>query len=162
MATTVTAELATALAMTGRSVAVIEADLRAPELLRAWRIDGDAPAAASGWPSEAVTVTGLDRLTVYPGQVVDNPLEVLGSDRVQTLLKDVRAEVDFVLVLVPPLLSAVDGLAVHLVDGVVLVEPTRPAADDLPLVAEAVGHTGGVLLGTIVVGSRGSTNGRFA
>jgi len=162
----VTVELALALADMGRSVSLVEADLRSPGLLERLPVtegfsteplsgpDG-LPAGPSRWPvGQVYGIAGQERMVLYPGQPDPAAVETLTRPEVEQFLKGVSSRTDFVLVLAPPLLQAVDGLElVHLLDGVLLtVGGGQVAASDLELTRDAVRGAGGRLIGAVTVG----------
>ena len=135
--TTVTANLAIAIARSGASAVVLEADLRRPRLGAAFGMDG-GPGLTSVLvgatrvedallevtpPSEngGADVTG--RIALVPsGPLPPNPSELLSSLQMRELLDELPHQFDYVLVDSPPLLPVADALEVaRMVDGVVLV-----------------------------------------
>jgi capsular exopolysaccharide synthesis family protein len=135
--TTVAVELAHAIALTGRSVALVEFDLRRPTLAQRFGLD----------PSEGVTsvLTGqeelqealvrplhdLQNLAVLPaGQLPPNPSELLGAPNVAELLEELAHSEGTVIVDAPPLNPVADAQVLL----------NNPAIDGTIIVARA-GHT---------------------
>ena len=109
--------LALALAQSKKTL-LIEADLRAPSVVRHLRLDATKPGLTSLLAGEATFVECLQRvggssLYVLPsGPTLANPLELLSSERFKQLLARVAAACEIVIIDSPP---------VHLVsDSVVL------------------------------------------
>lgn len=72
---------------------------------------------------EALFNLEIDNLSfMAAGAVPHNPAELLSSENMQTLLKDVGSQFDFVLIDTPPIISVTDsGIVGAMVDGVVMV-----------------------------------------
>lgn len=119
---TVCAHLALSLARAGRTVLLIDADLRRPALHTLLAVpagDGLARQLAGG-VVEPVTVQQLAVLTA--GEPPDNPAELLLSPRLAALIADARTHYDAVVIDTPPLGVVTDALVVgELADAMVLV-----------------------------------------
>jgi capsular exopolysaccharide synthesis family protein len=131
--TTLVANLAVAIAETGKKVLVLSCDFRRPaihQLLEVPNLKGLAdvlrePASGSVLDG-CVLTTRYQGVSVAPsGTSFDRPGEVLGSDAMPLALREARARADIVLVDTAPILAASD--AAHLV----------PGADVVVLVARA-------------------------
>jgi succinoglycan biosynthesis transport protein ExoP len=167
----VAVDLSLALVEMGRTVALLEADFRAPTLAgtlpfvpeQEARIQvslfegaaGPAPlAVAQHWPEVrpmSVHVDGPGRLHLYPGVVEERPLEALNRPAVHSFVTGLRDEYDFVVVVVPGLLSFVDGLElIHLLDGALLVSDARDVSGpDLEAASAYITRVGGRLVGAV-------------
>ena len=126
--------LAYTLAETGKKVLLIEGDMRLPTM--AGRL-GLQP--SPGLSNLIVGMSGIrDVLQVYKvqeegkntvsfhvlvsGAIPPNPSELLGSKRMSTFLKSLRAAYDYVILDLPPVTVVTDAvLASKLVDGMVVV-----------------------------------------
>lgn len=124
--TTVAVNLALALAEAGRSVTLVEGDLRRPRVTRYLGMVGGAGLtnilAGSAELEDVLQPYGDGELKVIAaGPTPPNPSELLASGNMFRLVDDLRSRNDFVLIDAPPLLPVADatGLAV-IVDGVVL------------------------------------------
>jgi capsular exopolysaccharide synthesis family protein len=165
---TLVANLAVAIAQSGRKVILVDADLRRPRLHRVFGlsvrkglaqvIEGDVELA------EAVRPTVVPNLSVLPcGIRPPNPGELLTLPRFADLLEELRDSYDFVLLDTPPLLAVSDPCIVApRVDGVLLTlrvsRNGRPSAErgrDL-LAAQRVQVFGVVVNG---VGKQGAMSG---
>lgn len=155
-ATATAVELATALAGGNRTVAVVEADLRQPSLLSALNVDRSALVeSANGWPWQPVSSTGLDGVTLYPADVVTDPRAVLSGERVTAFLRELREQYNHVVVLAPPVLTAIDGLEVlRSVDGVVVAVAQGADPEDVIQASDTVLLGGGTVLGAVEVVAR--------
>jgi capsular exopolysaccharide synthesis family protein len=124
--TTVAVNLALTLAEAGRSVTLIEGDLRRPRATRYLGMVGGAGLtnilAGTAEVADVLQRYGDGELKVIAaGPTPPNPSELLASSHMFKLIDDLRGQNDFVLIDAPPLLPVADasGLAV-IVDGVVL------------------------------------------
>ena len=124
--TTVAVNLALTLAEAGRSVILVEGDLRRPRVTRYLGMVGGAGLtnilAGSAEVEEVLQPYGDGDLQVIAaGPTPPNPSELLASSQMFKLIDELRGKNDFVLIDAPPLLPVADasGLAV-IVDGVVL------------------------------------------
>lgn len=125
--TTMAANLALAMAQSGKSVLLVDADLRRPTVHQLFGVSQeigladiltgeiDSPNAV-----RETIVPGLSLLT--SGATPENPAELLASSRLDELLGRLGKEFDFVLVDTPPLLAVSDAsIVARRMDGVVLV-----------------------------------------
>jgi capsular exopolysaccharide synthesis family protein len=118
--------LAVALAQAGRSVLLVDANLRAPRIhdLFHWPPTpgvSDVLAGRSA-PDDAVLKTSVANLSVLPGgAVAANSAELLAQPEFSRLLDQLREDFDLVLVDSPPLLEVSDAAEISLLsDGVLL------------------------------------------
>ena len=121
------ANLALAIAQTGKRVLLVDADLRKPTIHELCRLPqeiglADALRGEIDWPN-AVRETQVDGLSVITsGLCPENPAELLVGSRLSVILTAARNEYDFVVVDTPPLLAVSDPAVIApLTDGVVLV-----------------------------------------
>lgn len=119
--------LAIALAQSGQTVALIDADLRRPmvgEYLGLERNAGLTTALVGSTPLEdLLRPWGEDQLFVLTsGQIPPNPSELLGSEAMKQIIKRLENDFDAVIIDAPPLLPVTDAAVLsQLVGGVVLV-----------------------------------------
>ncbi|MDQ3455442.1 MAG: polysaccharide biosynthesis tyrosine autokinase [Actinomycetota bacterium] len=125
--TTTAINLALVLAQSGQRVALVEADLRRPRVMRYLQLVGGAGLtnvlAGKADLAELLQPWGDGKLSVLAaGPNPPNPSELLGSEQMGHLLDELRSTHDYVVIDAPPLLPVTDGavLAV-LADGVVIV-----------------------------------------
>lgn len=124
---TVAANLALALARSGRRVVLVDSDLRRPSLLQA--LEPPQPFGLTDYLvgevrlEEAVQTTRYPNLCFVPaGRSAPNPAELLGSDRMRDLLAVLRDRFDAVVLDSPPVLAVTDAsVLAREADGVVLV-----------------------------------------
>ena len=111
----------------GRSVCVVDANLRAPSLHEHFGVNnhqGLTDALLQGGPvRKYISRLAGDKLAlISAGSAVDSWQMLLGSQQMQTRLSELHREYDFVLIDIPPLSLCSDGVAVaKMSDGVVLV-----------------------------------------
>lgn len=122
----VSANLASALAQMGLSVALIDANLRTPALHTTFGVPQEPGLGdyLSGAESPAFHANcGAEGLRLLPaGAVPENAPELLASQRMTDFVSDVARQCDHVIIDTPPLLIAADAAALaRCVDGVLLV-----------------------------------------
>lgn len=124
---TTAANTAAALAATGVSVCLVEADLRRPSLARILDLPPElgltTVVAGDATLDEAMVAWGPDRLRVLlAGPVPPNPSELLESERTLELLDSLRAAHDVVIIDAPPVHPVADAAVLaRLYGGAVLV-----------------------------------------
>jgi capsular exopolysaccharide synthesis family protein len=148
--------LATVTAFDGRSVVLIDCDLRRPSqhLLNEVALEPGFTNVLNGEASleEVLRPTAVGNLTVLTaGTLPLNPPELLGSDKTRELIDELKQRFDMVIIDSPPTLLLTDAQVLcSIADGVALVV----AADTTPKAhvqrAQAMlRHAGGRLLGAI-------------
>ena len=154
---TTAANLAIALGESGYRVALVDADLRKPRVAKLFGVEG-----AIGLSDVLIGRVDVNDVTqrwgrgtffVLPaGTIPPNPAELLGSDAMATLVDDLKAAFDVVIVDAPPVLPVTDAAVLsRLTTGVLLVaaaEATR--TDDLASAVERIEAVDGKVLGTVV------------
>ena len=104
--------LAVGLARSGHSVLLVDADMRKPRIGAIFELPNAQGLSTilQGGAHPAPADVGVPNLMVLTsGPVPDNPSELLGSKRMDTLLKELRGAYDTVVVDSPPLLTVADG-----------------------------------------------------
>ena len=138
--TTTAANLAVALAQAGERVVLVDADLRRSKLAPIFGVDPE-PGLTSLIIGEGEIDTTLvpiaDRLLFLPpGALPPNPSELLGSEAMARLVRELRTRCDILVFDSPPLLPVTDAQVLSTqVDGVVVV--TRFAKARREQLAEA-------------------------
>jgi capsular exopolysaccharide synthesis family protein len=156
--TTTVANLATTLALTGKRVMALSADLRKPRLHRFFGLDNEKGlssvlAGQAELADVARRVEGLESLRIVTsGPVPPNPAELLSSDGMDSLLRDLRSSADYVVIDTPPVLVVSDAMIVApRVDGVVVVvdadETTGGAASHA---IDQLEQVGGNVIGSVL------------
>ena len=111
---TTAANLAVALAQTGKRVLLVDADMRRPTLHTLLGVDGKSGLSnmiASGrLDASLLQGTLIPNLLLLPaGRIPPNPAEFLGSERMKALVAWLREQADIVIFDSPPLLAVTDG-----------------------------------------------------
>jgi tyrosine-protein kinase len=155
--TTMAVTLALALALTNQRVALVECDLRRPLIASRLGVDGaiGTTSVLIGQVSmheamQTVGQTGLQVLTCGP--IPPNPSELLQSRAMETLLDQLRAEFDVVLLDSPPLLPVTDAalLAAQTDGAVVVVRHGKTSRDQLAHAVERLDQVDAKLLGMVL------------
>jgi capsular exopolysaccharide synthesis family protein len=154
---TVVANLAIALSQTGQRVALVDADLRKPSLHRTFglqqRVGTTTVLLDQADVFDALQQPNQDHPAILTsGQLPPNPSELLGSRRMEQLLKELRGAFDVVLVDCAPLLPVTDPMVVsRFTDGILLI--TRAAVttrDQVNAAKMACAKAGATLFGTVL------------
>ncbi len=155
---TVSANLAAAIAQLGRKVLLIDADMRVPSQHYLWQLTNAAGLSevlvgqAEFNTAACKVMDNLDVLTA--GVKPPNPLALLDSNRMASLIEDFSNQYDFVIIDAPPLLFAADALTLsHMTDGILLV--ARPGVIDYSSASaakEMLQSSGHNILGLLVNG----------
>ncbi len=126
--TTVACSLAIAIAQSGKSVVLVDADLRRPRLRRIFGIEADRGGVTNALLDaslldECVTKSDVPNLSILPtGPVPPNPSELLHSASFQRLLDSLSKRFDRVVIDSPPLVPVTDAAILStLVDTTVVV-----------------------------------------
>ena len=155
--------LAATLAEAGSRVLLIDVDLRKPSCHRQLGVTNTAGLSSflAGQVDLATVVHALEapRLDFIPaGPTPPNPAELVGSQRMRTMLEEMRGQYDFVILDSPPVLPVTDAVVLaREVDGVVQVvkghdtprELIRRARDQL---VQANAHLLGAVINNVDLG----------
>lgn len=124
--TTTAANLALTMGASGASVCMVEGDLRRPRLLEYMGLEGGV-----GLTSVLIGEAALDDVlqpygdnvvALGAGPIPPNPSELLGSPAMASLLDELRARFDHVIIDAPPLLPVTDAAVVSRIsDGAIVV-----------------------------------------
>jgi capsular exopolysaccharide synthesis family protein len=124
---TTVANLAVVFAQQGKSVLLVDADLRKPTVHYTFNLTntiGLTSVLTNQLPlSEAVKLTDVANLLVLPsGPIPPNPSELLGSRAMKAFLENALQDFDFVLFDTPPVLAVTDAqILANQCDGTILV-----------------------------------------
>jgi len=121
------ANLAVTLSQSGKTVLVVDADLRRPRQHRLFKVKNTY--GLTTYLTDSIPVKDVVKSTEIPnlflvnaGPVPPNPAELLGSDKMTRFIKMMSEESDFVLFDLPPMLEISDALVLGAkVDGMVLI-----------------------------------------
>ena len=153
---TTTANTAVALAQSGKSVILVDCDLRKPVQHRIFgkKNKGVTNALVEDIPAisllQDTEVEGLRLLT--SGPIPPNPSELLGSDAMLQILQSLEAEADYVVVDAPPVVAVTDACVLaSKVDGVLLVVAAGVAKPEMAQKAkELLVKAKGRILGAVI------------
>lgn len=154
----VAAGLATSIAQLGRSVLVVDADLRSPAMGDVFRTPRGAPTLVQLLESPALPAVNLlarsaEGVTVIPaGRATTNPSNLVGTAAMEQLLSQLAKRFDHVLIDSPALLTATDGVLLSkLADATLLVAGVGVSATaDLTTAVERLRAVGSGVLGVVV------------
>jgi capsular exopolysaccharide synthesis family protein len=125
--TTTVSNLAVTLAQLGKSTLIIDADLRNPGLHRVFKVrnlSGLSNFLRGGMsPKDLLQTTNVPGLfLINAGPVPPNPMELLGLQRMGSLIDELKGSFDYVLIDTPPILAVSDALVLRpWIDSVILV-----------------------------------------
>lgn len=126
--TTTAINLAVCLASSGGRVALVDCDLRRPNVLKTLEGENSGKGLVELLTGqimleEALRTDVLKRVSVITsGRIPPNPAELLGSDEMSGLIISLSEQFDYVLIDCPPVLPVTDSVVLsRLVDGVLLV-----------------------------------------
>ncbi|MGB4592255.1 MAG: polysaccharide biosynthesis tyrosine autokinase [Coriobacteriia bacterium] len=157
---TVAGNLAAGLAQAGKKVVLVSCDFRRPTTQQFFQVSNmiglsDVLTGANSLKSALQRTSDLQNLLVLTaGKLPPNPSELLGSEKMHALIKELEEWADWVLIDTPPLLAVADGAAVaRWTDGVLMVtkggESTREAAKKA---TEMLAQVGARVVGSVVWG----------
>jgi len=151
------ANLAVSIAQTGKSVIVIDADMRNPTQHKLFGLDNGQGLSVALLQDQdyrkyvkETAVPGVMVLT--GGPIPPNPAELVGSKRMKGLIEEFSQEYDMVLIDTPPIIAVTDAaLLVQDVDGVILVLAAGEVNKDYALRAkEQLDKVGARILGAVL------------
>jgi capsular exopolysaccharide synthesis family protein len=153
----VSANLAIALAQAGWRVILVDADLRRPSIPGYLGIEGSAGLTdiliGTAEPADVVQTWGRQGLSVLPsGPIPPNPSELLGSQQMRRLLAQLVDDYQMVIIDAPPLLPVADAAALAAVcDGALLVAKYgRTRREHLGRATEMLSSVNARLVGTVL------------
>lgn len=152
---TTISNLALTMAQDGKKVLLIDNDLRKPMQHKVFGLlnKGLTNIIAMGLTFDEVVnkdvFPNLDVLT--SGPIPPNPSEMLGSEKMSDILKEVGEKYDFILLDLPPILAVTDAAIVgHMADGIVLVVRSGITAPEEAKKRLEAGHAN--ILGVVLNG----------
>lgn len=154
--TTVTVNLAAALAQGDRKVALVDADLRRPKIHRFFALNNRVGLTdlfrLSNAPLGEVKSLGNNQVTVIPsGTLPPNPAELLSSEKMTRILEKLESYHDIVLVDSPPFIVTDPIILSAKVDGVLIViEPGQTRIEAAQALVEQLNRAGARVLGVVL------------
>ena len=155
--TTVAVNLAAIFALSGKRVALLDADMRRPSVHRLMGLPNRGGLSNLFRNQEGVQTVSRTKLElpnlmiVTSGSLPPNPAELLGSERMMQLLDELREQVDIVVIDTPPSLVADAQILAARVDAVLLViQPGKTQADFARSSLEMFHRAGARVIGTVL------------
>jgi polysaccharide biosynthesis transport protein len=156
--TTVAANLAVSLANAGYSVAIIDADLRKPNLHERFQVINDRGLSTllvnpeQDWQTVTANVKVKNLKLIPSGPVVEDAIDLLDGGRLHSLLADISDSTDIVLIDTPSLLKYSDALSIAKeMDGSILIcRAGSTTRDDLVTTATSLREAGIWLAGIVM------------
>ncbi|MGB3653539.1 MAG: polysaccharide biosynthesis tyrosine autokinase [Rivularia sp. (in: cyanobacteria)] len=155
---TVSANLAAAIAQLGQRVLLVDADMQNPLQHHLWGVNnrtGLSDIIVGQVDFETVVSAGMLSLDILSaGAITPNPLFLLDSRKMENLIVDFKNTYDFVIIDAPSLVMRADALALgKMADGVLLVaRPGILTNGDANTAKEALERSGQNVLGMVVNG----------
>ncbi len=155
--TTTAANLAVAYARSGKRTILVDGDLRRPTMFKVFglRMKPGLHEVLAGVATleqclQKTPVEGLSLLT--SGSIPPNPAEYLGSDRMQTLLGEMKEQFEVVLFDAPPVLAVTDSSVIATqVDRMVLVVSSgKTPVQDFDRAVETLDAVGVKVFGVVL------------
>ena len=120
------AHLALNIANSGQTVSIVDANLRQPAQHEIWQLEnkeGLSDLLLSDELPDLFLHRVSNNLDVLPsGKICDRPEDLLSSQKIELLLKDLSQKYDYVLIDSPPILNNADALNLgRISDGIILV-----------------------------------------
>jgi polysaccharide biosynthesis transport protein len=154
---TVVANLGRTLAQSGRSVLLVDANLRSPVLHEFYGLPNEQGLSdiLLGWPPHEERLlhpTAIPGLWIMPaGRAANDPAMLLGSPEMETWVASIESRFDFVLFDSPAVLAVTDPLALaRNVDAVMLVARGDVLRDRLSLAHRELGRLNSHFLGIVI------------
>jgi capsular exopolysaccharide synthesis family protein len=154
---TTATNLAIALAQSGQTVCLVDADLRRPAINEYLGLDRSAGLTTAlvgiADVNDLLQPWGDDNLFVLAsGQIPPNPSELLGSDEMKDLITRLERAFDAVVIDAPPLLPVTDAavLSQHVGGVVVVVGSQKLTRQDLQRSMAALEMVGSKILGVVL------------
>ncbi|MCM3135330.1 CpsD/CapB family tyrosine-protein kinase [Paenibacillus polysaccharolyticus] len=155
--TTTISNLAVTYAQEGKKVLLIDADLRNPSLHRVFSVPnhvGLSSVLSNQYAVEEVLRDSyIDNLQLFTsGPIPPNPSEMIGSNRMKSLMEKLENQYDVIMFDTPPVLTVTDALIVSsLCDGVLLVVNAGKVKKELVKKTKAhLEHVNARILGVIL------------
>lgn len=155
--TTISANLAVAVAQSGSKVILMGADLRRPAVHSAMGASNavGVTSVLTGHVSweDALQPTEIEGLYLLPsGPIPPNPAELLASQRMSDLVDQLKAASDMLIIDAPPVIAVTDaGVLSRLVDGTLLVVSAGITPREIAKAAkEQLQQVGARILGIVV------------
>lgn len=162
---TVVANLGIVMAQAGQKVVIMDCDFRNPTQHRLFKLQNKGLSNCIATGKDVLEIVqssgtpGLDILT--SGPVAPNPSEILASNRMKTVIEELKEKYDYVLIDTPPVLPVTDSSVIgSIADGTILLtawnQITPAMAKEAKTRLEQAGaKILGVVLNKVEVASKG-------
>ncbi|MBQ5840912.1 MAG: CpsD/CapB family tyrosine-protein kinase [Clostridia bacterium] len=154
---TLSANMAIVMAQTGAKVLLIDADMRKPRQhrnFRCARTEGLSKVLGGiSTLADSIQRQLMPNLDLLPaGPIPPNPSELLGSQRMNAMLEELKGQYDYIFIDTPPMTVVTDALLLlPQTAGAVLVARQRQTAyDELKEVVESIKQIEATLLGVVL------------
>ncbi|WP_291038605.1 polysaccharide biosynthesis tyrosine autokinase [Herbiconiux sp.] len=151
------ANLAIVVALAGKNVIIVDADMRKPKLAEYLGLEGGVGLTdvlvGRAQPNDVIQRWGDTNLYVLPaGKVPPNPSELLGSQAMVTLIRGLENSFDTVLFDAPPLLPVTDAavLAKNTTGALLMVAAGRAHKNQVRGAVAALENVGAKLAGVVL------------
>ena len=156
--TTIAANLGSVIAQGGHRAVIVDADLRRPRIHKLLQVSNKVGLSSQFIRPQdhldgAVKPTEIEGLHVLTsGNLPPNPSELLGSDRMSEILRQLASQFDTVILDAPPMFVVTDSLALApLVDGVlVVIKPSITKRTALKHLFEQLHQVNAKVLGVVM------------
>ena len=157
------ANLAIAMAQSGQRIMIMDSDMRRPRLHKIFNLPNERGISNilvgdCSW-RDAINLSPVTNLSIITsGPIAPNPAELMGSDRMQDLIKEVSGEYDRVILDSSPIGAVTDPVVLsRFAEGVVLVikvgETVRDlVANSLRRLQDVQAHVLGAVLNNVNIG----------
>ncbi len=125
--TTINLAISMARDLSNKSILLVDADLRRARISKYLGLKSEiglADLVSNGVAIDTALLNiGIDNLTILPaGKIPHNPAEILGSQKLKTLINQLKDKYDYIIFDSPPIIPVTDsGLLGAQTDGVILV-----------------------------------------
>jgi non-specific protein-tyrosine kinase len=156
--TTTAANLAVAVAQSGRRVILLDCDLRRPTIDKYFGLTNNE-GLSSLFLNDTTTLesvmqsTKLETLKVITsGPIPPNPAELLDSNRMRRILDTLRSQADLLIIDSPPVLAVADAsiLGARCSGALLVIDAGRTRSDVSRRAVETLGKTGTKVLGVVL------------
>jgi polysaccharide biosynthesis transport protein len=154
----VCANLAASIAQTNRRVLLVDADMRSPSQHHLWNLINAVGLShvlvGEGSLEKALQPVTPTLTVLTAGVVPPNPMALLDSERMATLIELFREQFDYVIFDTPSLSGSADAAVLgNLTDGVLMVMRPRHVSHDRAIAAKSLlERSGAVVLGMVANG----------
>lgn len=163
--TMIAANIGVAFALEGKKVLLIDANLREPKL---HKVVGATNMIGLGHylegdrlPEVIIQETDVKNLYLLPGTITEaDPSELLGSEKMDQLLREVVTKFDYILIDSPSILNVTDALVMtaKCCGTLLVVKHNKVSTDILQKVKESIECVNGKIIGSII--NQADLNGR--